>query len=566
MNGSDSTGISRKIEDEEERKKLKKLLADLGVSENQGVIIRTAGLGRTKIELQKDLHMLQKIMETIETAAASQTEAPALIHRGPDMVVRTVRDHYTADIQEILIDNHQSYKSIKEFFKLVMPRMQSRVKLYQDTKPLFSLYNIEDQIESIYNRRVPLPSGGSLVFDTGEAMVAIDVNSGKTTGASELEETAARTNIEAATEIGRQLRLRDLGGLIVIDFIDMFQKKNKSLVEKELRLAFKQDKARVNISRISKFGLVEMSRQRMSSPVKEGVFERCRSCGGAGYVKSQTAIVLSVLRKIQEYIAGGKVKVLAVQVSTEIGDYLLNNKLKYLMGLQDKHNLKIQFSCKDGLPHESFTYTVAERREERAPEVKPREEPEFKEEPLEDESFAESGEEAPSPAVAETRTAPLTPGRFVEVRALANRAAAPHSPAEYRPYEGGPLTETAGGAAETKAGPANERPARRDRRDSRRKGDPRKRFGRRMPGRRPAQNRGRRWRSNKPGQPGAESKGDSPEAVPQEHGNNNSFASPDSGRAAETRPSAPPEDQERSRPQPFAENSSDQDFRGNAGN
>ncbi|MBI4389383.1 MAG: ribonuclease E/G, partial [Nitrospinae bacterium] len=486
--------------------------------------------------------------------------------RGPDMVVRTVRDHYTADIQEILIDNHQSYKSIKEFFKLVMPRMQSRVKLYQDTKPLFSLYNIEDQIESIYNRRVPLPTGGSLVFDTGEAMVAIDVNSGKTTGASELEETAARTNIEAATEIGRQLRLRDLGGLIVIDFIDMFQKKNKSLVEKELRLAFKQDKARVNISRISKFGLVEMSRQRMSSPVKEGVFERCRSCGGAGYVKSQTAIVLSVLRKIQEYIAGGKVKVLAVQVSTEIGDYLLNNKLKYLMGLQDKHNLKIQFSCKDGLPHESFTYTVAERREERAPEVKPREEPEFKEEPLEDESFAESGEEAPSPAVAETRTAPLTPGRFVEVRALANRAAAPHSPAEYRPYEGGPLTETAGGAAETKAGPANERPARRDRRDSRRKGDPRKRFGRRMPGRRPAQNRGRRWRSNKPGQPGAESKGDSPEAVPQEHGNNNSFASPDSGRAAETRPSAPPEDQERSRPQPFAENSSDQDFRGNAGN
>ena len=235
MYGSLSTGVSRKIEDEAERRKLKEILSDLELPENMGVIIRTAGVGRTKTELQKDLQMLLKIWENIqETLQKSSGQAPVMLYEGPDMVVRTVRDHFTADTSEIIVDNKESYKALKDFMKMVMPRMGSRIKLYQETQPLFSAFKVEDQIENIYQRKVNLPSGGSIVFDMGEAMVCVDVNSGKTTSASELEETALRTNTEAAEEIARQLRLRDLGGLIVIDFIDMFQKKNKALVEKQI--------------------------------------------------------------------------------------------------------------------------------------------------------------------------------------------------------------------------------------------------------------------------------------------------------------------------------------------
>lgn len=560
MNGSESTGVSRKIEDESERKKLKKLLSDLGVPENRGVIIRTAGLGRTKAELQKDLQMLQKIIDTIETTAQGNIEAPCLIYRGPDMVVRTVRDHFTADTQEILVDNVVSYRAIKDFFKLVMPRMQDRVKLYQDTKPLFSLYNIEEQIESIYSRRVPLPAGGSLVVDVGEALVAIDVNSGKTTGASELEETALRTNLEAAEEIGRQLRLRDQGGLIVIDFIDMMQKKNKSLVEKELKQAFKKDKARINISRISKFGLVEMSRQRMSSPVKEGVFERCRACGGSGQIKSPTTIALNVIRKIQEHVAGGKVKTLLAEVSTEIANYLLNNKMKYLLSLQEKHSIKIQFSSKDGLPYENFSYTIVERREERPFEAKPKEEISAEEgigEGFEEEAETSdagmgtvtalpeaSAEERIKMQIQQQAATPLsgsassiltaveeqlaTPaeGPFVEVRAVAGRSielrplenrVITYGPMERRPLEttGLGLESTAvEGKIEGKPEVGSqEKPKRRMPRGRQgRGGDPRKGHPRRSPGRRQTQDRGRRWRGRKPGQPNPGGKAGSPES------------------------------------------------------
>lgn len=411
MNGSDSTGVSRKIEDEDERKKLKKILADLEPPENVGVIIRTAGMGRSMPELQNDMHMLLKILDNIE-ATSKTSEPPALLYRGPDMVVRTVRDHYTDDIEEILVDNINSYKAIKDFFDLVMPNAQPSITLYSDTKPLFSMHNIEDQIESIYSSRAPLPSGGSLVLDIGEALVAIDVNSGKTTSASELEETALRTNMEAAQEIGRQLRLRDLGGLIVIDFIDMMQKKNKTLVEKELKLAFKKDKARINISRISKFGLIEMSRQRMSSPTKEGVFERCRHCAGTGQIKSKAAVSLNVIRKIQGYLATGRVKTLSLEISNEIADYFLNNKMKYFMDLQEKHNVKIQFSCKEGLAYENFSYTILEKKEDRPPkstyEPKEREiEPSVREVSAPVQTFAEIAPDSIGEGSEET---PLGPG------------------------------------------------------------------------------------------------------------------------------------------------------------
>ena len=277
------------------------------------------------------------------------------------MVVRLVRDHFTADTSEVLVDNYDSYNAVKNFMKIIMPRMVNRVKLYQDTRPIFSRYNIENQIELLYQRKVPLPSGGSIVFDTGEAMVSIDVNSGKTTSASELEETALKTNIEAADEIGRQLRLRDLGGLVVIDFIDMYHKKNQTLVEKEIKRVCKLDKARINISRISKFGLLEMSRQRLAPPVQQGAFEECSSCDGTGVIRSLNYTVMHVLRKISENLASGKIKTLKVEVSPEITEYLLNHKTGYLLDLQEKHKFKLEFLSIRGITWTDFKYHVTER-------------------------------------------------------------------------------------------------------------------------------------------------------------------------------------------------------------
>ena len=376
MVGQEASAVSRKIEDESERKKLKEIIADFDLPDNMGVIIRTAGLGRTKAELQKDLQMLMKIWNQLEADVNTENpQAPVLLYREPNMVVRTVRDHFTADTSEIIVDDSESYKEILGFVKMVMPRLHRRVKFYKETKPMFSQYKVEEQIESIYDRNVPLPSGGSIVIDIGEAMVSIDVNSGKTTGASQLEETAVNTNVEAANEIGRQLRLRDLGGLIVIDFIDMYQKKNKALVERELKQVCKKDKARINLARISKFGLLEMSRQRMSPPVKEGVFESCKLCNGTGLVKSVGAVVLGMLRKIQETIAQGKVGLLAVQVSPEVADYMLKHKMQYLMDLQEKHHFIIEFISKPGLAYANFSYNVLERKrdEDIENETKPKE-------------------------------------------------------------------------------------------------------------------------------------------------------------------------------------------------
>lgn len=360
MQGQGSA-VSRKIEDESERKKLRDIVADLDLPEHLGVIIRTAGVGQTKVELQKDLQMLLKIWEKVEGSQKNESvAAPYLIYQEPSLVVRTVRDHFSSDTSQIIVDNTEAYKSLKDFIKLVMPRNRNLVKLYKETKPLFSEYNVEEQIESIYQRTVQLPSGGSIVIDIGEAMASIDVNSGKTKGGLDLEETAVTTNLEAAKEVARQLRLRDLGGLIVVDFIDMFQKKNKSAVEKQMKQWCKSDKARINLARISKFGLLEMSRQRISPPVKEGVFEKCGLCEGSGLVRSVDSIILNVLRKIQEIIASAKVKVLTLEISPEISNYILNHKLAILAELKSKHMIDFRFQIKAGLAYDNFKYTISE--------------------------------------------------------------------------------------------------------------------------------------------------------------------------------------------------------------
>ena len=277
------------------------------------------------------------------------------------MVVRLVRDNFTTETSEVLVDDLESYNAVKSFMKMVMPRFTNRVKLYKDTTPIFSRFNIEDQIESLYQRKVPLPSGGSIVFDSGEAMVSIDVNSGKTTSASQLEETALKTNLEAAAEICRQLRLRDLGGLVVIDFIDMFHKKNQTLVEKEIKKICKLDKARVNISRISKFGLLEMFRQRLGPPVQQGAFIECDSCGGSGNVRSLNYVAIHVLRKISENLASGRVKKLTVDVSPEVTEFMLNNKSAFLLSLQDKLQFKLAFLSIPGLAWTEFKYEITEK-------------------------------------------------------------------------------------------------------------------------------------------------------------------------------------------------------------
>ena len=362
MSGAQASAVSRKIEDEAERKKLKALVSDFKLPKNLGLIIRTAGVGRTKTELQKDLQRLLKVWDNLNNSLKIESQKPPfLIYQEADMVVRLVRDHFTNDTSEVIVDNKESFTALKSFMKLILPRMQNRIKLYQDTRPLFSRNKVEEQIESLYQRTVKLPSGGSIVFDSGEAMVSIDVNSGKTTSASQLEETALNTNLEAAQEIGRQLRLRDLGGLIVIDFIDMFQKKNQSLVEKELKKICKLDKARINISRISKFGLMEMSRQRLSPPVQEGAFIKCEACNGTGTVRALNYIVLDVMRKIRERLATGKVKELKVEVSPPVTEYLLNNKAKFLLELQERHQFKLEFIGQPGLAWAEFKYQVTEK-------------------------------------------------------------------------------------------------------------------------------------------------------------------------------------------------------------
>ena len=370
MSGSHASAVSRKIEDEEERKKLKTLVADFKLPDNLGLIIRTAGMGRTKIELQKDLQRLLMVWENLSSSREKNIKKPPLLlYQEADMVVRLVRDNFTTETTEVLVDDIESFNAVKSFMKMVMPRLTNRVKLYKETTPIFSRFNIESQIESLYQRQVSLPSGGSIVFDSGEAMVSIDVNSGKTTSASQLEETALKTNLEAAEEIGRQLRLRDLGGLIVIDFIDMSLKKNQSSIEKEVKKICKLDKARINIGRISKFGLLEMSRQRLAPPVQQGAFVDCTSCAGTGVVRSLNYVVIHVLRKINEHLASGKVKQLTVEVSSEVVEYMINNKSVFLLELQEKLKFKLEFLIKPNISWNNFKYLVKEKTSEELKKV-----------------------------------------------------------------------------------------------------------------------------------------------------------------------------------------------------
>ncbi len=345
MPGSDSAGVSRKVENEGDRKKLKEMAAEMSIPEGIGYIMRTEALGKTKTELKKDLSSLTKLHKDI-LSKAKKAKAPALIYQELDLVIRTIRDYFNAEIDEVLVDSHDVFDKAKAFFKATMPKFEHIVKLHHEKRPIFSKYQLEEQIDQIYEKKVPLKSGGSLVIEPTEALVSIDVNSGKSTGERGVEDTAFKTNLEAAEEVARQLRLRDLGGLIVIDFIDMRERKHNAEVEKTLKNALKADKARVTVGKISQFGMLEMSRQRIKQTLEQASYLECPHCGGRGKVKSVENMAISFLRKVHAAAAKGTVAEVRGGLPLEVAYYLLNRKKRELARIESDYDIEVTIKGK----------------------------------------------------------------------------------------------------------------------------------------------------------------------------------------------------------------------------
>jgi ribonuclease E len=348
MPGSDSRGISRKIEDETERKRLKEVVDKLELPEGFGLIVRTAGMGATKTMLAKDVQYLLRLWKNI-TARAMGAQAPSALYKDRNLAVRSIRDHFTTDIKEILIDDETVYQEVKNFVKIISPKQTGIVKQHKSDKPIFTRFQLEDQIATIFNNRVTLKSGGSVVLERTEALVAIDVNSGKGTQKKNVEETALMTNLEAAAEIARQLRIRDLGGLIVIDFIDMREIKHRNQVEKALKAAMKEDRARVKIGKISKFGLLELSRQRLRPSIDFGSMQTCSHCGGKGQVPSVESLGLSFLRKLKLDTLKEDVRQVNAGLPGSVAEYLLNRKRRELSDLEAKRAVTVIITARDDL-------------------------------------------------------------------------------------------------------------------------------------------------------------------------------------------------------------------------
>lgn len=338
-NNPRASGISRRIEGEE-RDQLRETISQLSLPEEMGLIVRTAGLGRAKEELEWDFKILLRYWEAIKQAAVAKP-GPYLIHQESDVIIRAIRDYLRQDIEEILIDNEQSYQNACYYISQVRPQFIERLKLYRDQLPLFSRFQIEQQIENAYQREVRLPSGGSLIIDHSEALVAIDINSARATRGASIEETALSTNLEAAEEITRQLRIRDIGGLIVIDFIDMTPIRNQREVENCLRNALKQDRARIQIGRISRFGLLEMSRQRLRSSLTRSTQIACPRCDGEGTIRSIESLGLSIIHLIQEQASKAKNIHFQLQAPVDLAIYLINEKREILRDIEKHYPVKI---------------------------------------------------------------------------------------------------------------------------------------------------------------------------------------------------------------------------------
>ncbi len=348
-------GVSRKIEDDDARRRLRDILRELNPPKGLGFIVRTAGTDRTKKELSRDLAYLVRLWKVI-VRRIKKAAAPCDIYEESDMIIRTIRDIFTAEVDGIYIDRSEAYERAKEFLQIVMPRYVGRLQLYEGKEPLFHKYKLDDEIARINQRKVPLRGGGSLVIDQTEALVAIDVNSGSFRTDGGAEESAFQLNQIAAREIARQLRLRDLGGVVVNDFIDMRKDRHRRIVERTLRDAVRRDRARTKILRTSPFGLIEMTRQRIRPSLKRSVYKECPACGGSGLVKSAESMAIEVVRKLIMCAQMPNVARVAVTVEEEVASYINNRKRRELTRLEDEHNAQVLVIGREDLSPEYLKF------------------------------------------------------------------------------------------------------------------------------------------------------------------------------------------------------------------
>ncbi len=403
-NTSHGGGISRKISSASDRKRLKSIISDLKLPSTMGCIIRTAGLARTKPEIKRDFDYLARLWDEIRERTLKGS-APMLIHSDSDLVKRAIRDIYNKDIDDVLVEGAEGYKAAKDFMKLLMPSHAKRVQHYSDPVSLFQRYGVEDQLNAMYNPVVQLKSGGYIVINPTEALVSIDINSGRSTKEHGIEQTALSTNLEAAREIARQLRLRDMAGLVVIDFIDMDHHSNARKVERAMKEALKNDRARIQVGRISSFGLMEMSRQRLRTGVLEASTRVCPHCEGTGLVRTASSSALSALRLIEEEAARGHGSQISLQASQEATIYILNNKRAELAEIEDRYHVRVEVLPNGEVEGAKMTVTASGPRPERpaipAPIVDFDEDDEI--EDIEDEIEAEEPEERTEEGAPEDR-------------------------------------------------------------------------------------------------------------------------------------------------------------------
>jgi ribonuclease E len=360
MPGLNRIGVSRKIADDEQRRRLREILSELQPPRGLGFIIRTAGLDKNKKELQRDLAYLSRLWQVV-VRRIRKLKAPAEIYQESDMITRTIRDTFTSEIDTIWVDEPTAFEHAQEFLQIVMPRYANRIKCYTDAEPMFHKYGIEEEIARIQQRHVPLPNGGSIVIEQTEALVAIDVNSGNFRADNNAEETAYQMNLLAAKEIARQLRLRDLGGVIVNDFIDMRDEKHRRGVERAMREAVKRDRARTKILKISSFGLIEMTRQRIRPSLKRSVYQDCPHCMGTGQVKTCESMSIDVMRMLQLAAHREHVQRIQVRVAEEVAHYLLNRKRKEITRLEESGEIQVHVTGLQGAAPELLDFVCYDR-------------------------------------------------------------------------------------------------------------------------------------------------------------------------------------------------------------
>ena len=353
MPGLERVGVSRKIEDEDERRKLRQMLLDLNLPKGLGFIVRTAGQNRSRRDLSRDVAYLLRLWKVL--AKRIQTsQGPCDVYEESDMMIRTIRDTFSEDVDTILVDQKEAFERAKEFVQLVMPKFANRLKFYESREPLFHKYKLEEEIARIHQRVVPLKGGGSIVIDPTEALVAIDVNSGSFRTDDSPEETAYQLNMNAAREIARQLRLRDLGGVIVNDFIDMKRESHRRKVERTLRESMKKDRARTKILRTSPFGLIEMTRQRVRPSFKKSVYEDCPCCNGRGTVKTAESMAIEITRILQLASQIQSVKRVTVRVNESVAAYLNNKKRREIMQMEESNGVQVQILGSEAIYPEKF--------------------------------------------------------------------------------------------------------------------------------------------------------------------------------------------------------------------